>query len=461
MMHKPALQALRQVFFIGKGQKPLLTASALTLCIGISQQIFAAAQDPDIEQLNQLVTANRYEEAFNLSKQLMNEHEGEPEFDFLYGLAALETGKPNDAVFAFERITYTYQDQLRVKLELARAYYQINNFQAARQLFNDVLATNPTENVKANIKIFLDLIEERENNISGNFDFYVSTNIGSDSNINSATALGVITIPGFGNVTLSSNGKSIDDNFNDVGAGVAYNKPFSKTSALTLTGNASHHNNFSSNTFDLDVFAADATYTDINGNTRMSYGIKNQMVNLNSEPFQDSRSIIVAMQRSPGGGWSQGLTGAFTQVRYDDGLNKNANLRDVNQTLISGVLGKAIGRFSHSVSIYYGDEQAARVGGENFAQKFYGLGFSEQYQFNSTNVPYFHVSMHHSDNKGADVFFNFARADKTFSTALGWMWLMDRNINVTADVSYTNNSSNIPLYEYDRVKYQTGIRYQF
>jgi hypothetical protein len=230
---------------------------------------------------------------------------------------------------------------------------------------------------------------------------------------------------------------------------------------LTITGNINHHNNVSSNEFDRDVVAADATYSDIYGNTRLSYGIKDQLVNLNSDPFQDSRSLIVAMQRSPGDGWSQGLTGAYTQVRYDDGLNKNANLRDVNQTLLSGVLGKASGKFSHTFSIYYGDEQSAWVGGENYAQKFYGLGFSEQYQLNSTNVPYFHIAMHHSNNKGADVFFNFDREDKTFSTSVGWMWLLNNNINVTTDLSYTNNSSNIPLYEYDRVKVQTGVRYQF
>jgi hypothetical protein len=76
-------------------------------------------------------------------------------------------------------------------------------------------------------------------------------------------------------------------------------------------------------------------------------------------------------------------------------------------------------------------------------------------------VPYFRISLHHSDNKGADAFFHFNRVDKTVSTSLGWLWLMDHNTSITSDVSYTNNSSNIPLYEYDRLKYQTGIRYQF
>jgi tetratricopeptide (TPR) repeat protein len=465
MMNKPASKALRPLLtgMIENSHQPLLLVFVLCLCIG--QQAFAAAQDPAIEQLNQLVAANRYEDAYNVSKEMMKEHEGEPEFDFLFGLSALETGRPNEAVFALERITYSYPDQMRVKLELARAFFQLNNYQASRELFNEVLGTNPTDNVKANIKVFLNQITERENDIAGSFDFFVSANLGSDSNINSATSLGVVAIPGIGNVTLSSNGTSINDNFNELGAGVAYNKPFSKTSGLTLTGNLNRHDNFSSNDFDIDVFAADATYFDINGNIRMSYGLKGQLVNLNGERFQDSSSLLVSMTRSPGDGWTQSLTGAYTLVRYDDGLNKNASLRDVNQALVSGALGKAVGKFNHTVSIYYGDEHAVNSAGENNAQQFYGVAFAEQYQLDSKNVPYFRIAYHHSENKKEDAIFslveNTVRSDNALNASLGWVWLMNTNVNITSDVTYTNNDSNLALYKYDRLKFQTGVRYQF
>ncbi len=165
--------------------------------------------------------------------------------------------------------------------------------------------------------------------------------------------------------------------------------------------------------------------------------------------------------RAPGNGWTQALTGAFTQVRYDDGLNKNASLRDVNQFLVSGVLGKAVGSFNHTLSVYYGDESEQKAAGKNNAQQFYGVAFAEQYQMNSSNLPYVRVSLHRSDNKAKDPIFNIEREDNTFSTSLGWIWLWKRNLNVTTDVTYTNNDSNIDLFEYDRVKYQTGLRYQF
>src|SRR5690606_21353895 len=102
-----------------------------------------------------------------------------------------------------------------------------------------------------------------------------------------------------------------------------------------------------------------------------------------------------------------------------------------------------------------------RTLGRNNAQQFYGVAFSEQIQFLPEHVPYFRVSLHRSDNKRNDPIFNREREDQTFSTSVGWIWRANRNINVTTDVTYTENDSNIDLYTYDRVKYQTGLRYQF
>ncbi len=436
----------------------------LPLAIALGAAAPAMAQeltDPILIQLNDLVTRGRYEEAYNFAIQNLDEYEGDPNFDFLYGLAAMDSGHATESVFALERIAYTYPDEQRVKLELARAFYMTNNLPAARQLFNEVLATNPTPNVQTNIQAFLTEIDARESNLRGNFTWYVNSGIGNDSNINSATELGVIPTP-IGDVELSPNGQSIDDSYMDLGGGVTYTKPFSKTSGLTAAANYTQHNNFSTSDFDLDVFAADIGYAHIVQDTmRFSYGARAQRVNLDSEHFQDSTSLITSWQHSAGNGWSQALTGAYTRVRFDDSINRNASLRDVNQVLLSGVIGKTVGNFFHSVSAYIGDESAVKTLGENNAQQFYGIAFSEQYQFRPEHIPYFRVSLHRSENQARDPIFNLEREDDTFSTSVGWVWRANRNINVTTDVTYTDNDSNLDLYAYDRLKYQTALRYQF
>lgn len=443
-------------------QRHLMRALPVVVLLATAEPMLAQEPtDPVVRQLNDLVTRGQYDEAYAYARENLDEYEGEPEFDFLLGLAAMDSGRPTEAVFALERIAYLYPDQQRVKLELARAFYMSNNLPAARQLFTEVLATDPTPNVQTNIRAFLTEIDAREANLRGNFTWYVNSGIGNDSNINSATELGVIPTP-IGDVELNPNGQSIEDSYIDIGGGVTYTRPFSKTSAMSASGSYTQHNNFSTSAFDLDVLSADVSYAHVVRETmRFTYGARAQHVRLDSEPFQDSASLITSWQRSAGEGWSQALTGAYTQVRFDDGVNANAKFRDVNQVVLSGMLGKTDGNFFHSVSAYVGDESAMRSLGKNNAQQFYGIAFSEQFQLLPAHIPYFRISLHRSENEAPDPIFNIEREDDTFSTSLGWVWRAHRNVNVTTDVTYTDNDSNLELYTYDRVKYQTALRYQF
>lgn len=410
--------------------------------------------------LDALVTQSRYEEAYALSRSLLDEHEGEAEFDFLYGLAALESGRISEAVFAFERVLFTYPEQQRVKLELARAFYLSNNLTASRQLFQEVLATAPAENVRNNIESFLDRIDEREKSIAGSFGWYVQSNVGHDSNINSATELGVISTP-IGDVELSPNGQSIDDRFMDMGTGLNYVKPFSKTSALALNASFNLHDNVDTDEFDIGVLAADLSYAHLAGTARLNYGGRVQRVELDGREFQSSASAMATLQRNTAGNWTQGLTTAYTQIRYNDDINPNASLRDVDQWLVSGTLSRSTGRFNHGFSAYFGNESAAESAGKDNAQKFQGVAFSEQFQFRPNHTPYLRISYHMSENRAPHVFFGRVREDDTVSGSLGWAWRALDNLNVTTDLTWTENDSNIELFSYDRVKVQTGLRYQF
>lgn len=413
-----------------------------------------------ISQMNLLIAGGQFNQAYTVGQTSLFDMEGEPEFDFLYGLSALESGRPDEAVFAFERIAFVYPDQQRVRLELARAYFMSNNLSAAEQLFNEVLATDPGPNVSTNIEGFLDLIEQRQNAVSSSFTWFVNSNVGSDTNINSATELGIINTP-IGDVDLSESGQKIEDDFMDIGAGFNYNYPFDKNRSAFVRANYNQHNNFSTNAFDLEVLSGETGYAIISDNTRLSLSWRVQKVDLDGAEFQSSSSLLGSWQRNAGNGWSQGLTAAYTAVRYDNSSNPDNNLRDVNQVLLSGNLSKASGRFLHNISVYYGDEDSQKSAGKNNAQKFYGIAFSEQIQFRPGHIPYFRISLHSSENKSAAPVFNIDREDDTFSSSVGWIWQFSRNINITTDITYTDNDSNIDLYAYDRVKYQTGLRYQF
>tara|TARA_R110000824_G_scaffold288508_3_gene476767 strand:+ start:94719 stop:96047 length:1329 start_codon:yes stop_codon:yes gene_type:complete len=438
------------------------------ICILFSTALFsfspvqaAESQTELVAQMNALIQMGRYQEAFQLGQTGLFDYEGEPNFDFAYGLAALESGFPDEAVFAFERIVYNNRDQQRVKLELARAYFLSENYAASETLFNEVLATNPADNVRNNIQAFLQLIEQAQSSVSNILIWSVGFNTGTDSNINSATELGVIDTP-IGDVTLSAGGQKIESNFTDLNGSIRFIRPIDKSRNFTAQANVSNRNNRKTDQFDLTVGSAQVAYNwGLDTSLRYSHALRSQIVRLDGASFQNSTSLLNTIQRIGGNGWSQSLTGAYTAVRYATGQNANANLRDINQLLISGVLSKSSNRNQVSASAFYGDDRILNDVAKNNETSFIGIALADQFLLMPQHLLYARASLQSNDHEAADPIFNITRENDTFSTSFGWIWQLRSNITITTDLTYTDNESNIDLYSYDRTRLQTGVRIQF
>ena len=80
----------------------------------------ARAAPDSVATIKALVEQGQFERAYDHALAAEARYEGDPEFDFYFGLAAIEVGRYPDAIFAFERVVFAQPDQLRVRLELAR-----------------------------------------------------------------------------------------------------------------------------------------------------------------------------------------------------------------------------------------------------------------------------------------------------------------------------------------------------
>ncbi len=80
---------------------------------------------------------------------------------FLRGLRLLDDGNPRAAAILFRRILAGRPDLTRVRLELARAYFQMRSWPEARAEFVAVLSGGVPEEVKRNILRFINAIDAR------------------------------------------------------------------------------------------------------------------------------------------------------------------------------------------------------------------------------------------------------------------------------------------------------------
>jgi len=439
----------------------------LILSFGFQSQAYSAENPPPYSEMNDLITATQYQEAFELGQTNLQEWEGDADFDFLYGLAALESGNSNESVYALERVAATATNSLlrdRARLELARAYFVTNNLAASKNLFNSVLEQNPPLNVQQNIEAFLALIETRENTREATFNWELSSTVGSDGNINSATSNGLIDTPLIGQIELNQDGQEIDDNFLNSRIALNYNLPFDRDRSLSIAVNLNHLDNFSTDQFDIDSLRGELAYNWGNDVNKFRHGISHTAVNLDGNGFQDALALNTSWQHVGNNGWYQTLAASYSQIRYDTGNGGDLNdLRDVNQLLISGGFTKISGAFTHTMNLYHADEDPENSnGGKHNGREFTGLAYSLLYQLNAQHTPFLRASIQdveHDSNH--PVFFNTLREDDNESIALGWFWRINRKLLLTADLSYTDNSSNIELFDYSRTKVQAGFRFRF
>src|SRR5437660_10796565 len=123
-------------------------AAALVVCSG-------AARAAPVDELRALLEQGKSAEAYALGRRHPEEL-GKPDFDFYYGIAAVDSGHAGEGVLALERYVVQYPENDRARLELARGYFVLGELVRAREEFESVLLTDPPPAVRAPIERVMD-----------------------------------------------------------------------------------------------------------------------------------------------------------------------------------------------------------------------------------------------------------------------------------------------------------------
>lgn len=152
---------------------------------------------------------------------------GNPQFDFYFGVAAIDSGRAGEGVLALERYTINFPDNASARLELARGYFVMGDDQRAREEFNAVLSTRPPAAVAANIERFLDALRSRESTYRTTAGLYMEAGFGYDSNVNGGVGSANINLPVFGRVVVGQAGVKTGSGFSWLAVGGQISHPVS------------------------------------------------------------------------------------------------------------------------------------------------------------------------------------------------------------------------------------------
>ena len=231
----------------------VLAIAALSLLIAGTTMNAAGAEPerpadiPGVADARVLIENGKYDEALDALRPLAKTHPKRTNILFLLGLAAIERSERSDiteadrdallteAITVLRTILIDQPDLVRVRLELARAFFLNRDDGLARDHFERVLAGNPPPSVVANVQLFLDGIRaQRRWSTYFGVALLPSTNIGRDPHENT-----IITVPGLPDFPFRPEETRKSGVGISVWAGGQYHYPLTERVRLLLGSNAS------------------------------------------------------------------------------------------------------------------------------------------------------------------------------------------------------------------------------
>lgn len=416
-----------------------------------------AAADAVLDAAEQALLAQRAADAYAALAPLQMERAGDVRFDYLFGIAALDSGKPGEAILAFERVLTINPTHAQARAELARAYFMLGDHAGARREFAAVKAQNPPPAVQATIQKYLDAMAAPATRTSRSARAYIELGAGHDSNINSATADSQIAVPILGGrvFTLDEASRAHADSFMTYALGGSLLEPFGERHALFAGASIEEMENDDLEEYEVGQLSGYLGWRYRHLRHYYSVTLNGQRYDVAETRYRDSLGGTLQWQYALNRNHVVTASLGHVDLRYpgQDALDAKQTIASVN------VLRAVNDRGSAVFAGVYGGEESADT--ERLSYDLYGLRVGGQYQFTPKAALFTAATVQQSDYRGEFVIFAATRADTRADVSLGIDWALTKRLHVKPQVQYTRNQSNIVLYDFERTRAWLVLRHDF
>ena len=418
-----------------------------------------AAAQFDLQELIKLQSENA-NAAYSYAQTYRAEQEGDPAFDYYYGVAAIDTGNISQGVFALERVLATQPDNHAARLELARAYFILEEYARAREEFEVILALQPPPSVVSKIDRFLNAIRRKEGRYRTTGTGFIQLGLGNDTNVNSGP-----NDPQIGNLVLSDDSVETEDAYYSLLASGDINTPLSANVTLfgSLSADAKAH--AEEDQFDNHTLGARGGFNMRRGQNHFAVDLQYQSFVFDGDDLRDLISL--------NGSWRQRSStrsqfSLFTQLsalEYPD-----QEVRDSALFIVGGGYSQ---QFSGSwapvlfASAYGGSEDpddSSEDAGRVADRDLIGARVGAQVNVSRRSTLLVSVNMQNSDYAEPPIpglGSSSDRSDEYVGVDANWTWLWNRTFSVRAQFSHASNDSNDDLNKFERTIAELAVRAEF
>lgn len=423
---------------------------SVLLCSNVlaaDQQLLVAAQG--------MINGGKPLDALDLLTPYEFEYAGEKEYDYLLGLSLLDSGQAGQSVFAFQRVLAIDPNFAGARMELARAYFDMSEYELARSEFTTLQTQSPPANVQATIDKYLAAIRNRTLRDKRGFSGYLQFGAGNDSNANSAPA-----VDSFLGFNLADESRETESPVISTIGGLSYDLPVSYFRTYFVRSNINHRSNSDatfSNTLSFDVSAGMRQSFKDGDSTTLSL----QTYTTNVDGSSNNKGYNLNGQYNLGLSSSDQL-GIFARIGAIDYVDE-FDIKDSAQ-IVGGVswihvLGLS-SRPSLITTLIFGEDDPD-ISTSPYARTFSGVRFTAAAAMTHQLNLFASIGSTSSSYEGEFFGIPDDREDDFSQLTLGMNWRFDKNWSFKALLNQSENSSNIDLFDYDRTELMLIARSDF
>lgn len=189
----------------------------------------AFAQAP-VDRAREMLRAGNAKDAYEELVRLQPQLSGQAEFDYLLGVAALDTGHTEEAIIAFERVLALIPNHAGAQMDLARAYYAVGSYDLAEAAFLKLRNASPPPAAQQAISRYLEAIQARKRQTQAGWSGHGELGLGWDSNITAVPSnFGAAAQQAFNLVDIQPTGNAVKRHapFGQGALGLDYSRPLS------------------------------------------------------------------------------------------------------------------------------------------------------------------------------------------------------------------------------------------
>lgn len=399
-----------------------------------------------------LLERDQAEQAYRLLDSKAGQYAGEPEYDYLLGIAALRAGRAEQALFALERVVQVWPTHAAARMELVSAYLQLGLDRQAQQQLAILETQSPPEAAAEMMFRYQDILRPR---LSGTPDpvRLLGLSVGYDDNVGS-----------FPEMELDFLGLAVEPESSPYYQlrGTLW-EPVrldeKRRLDVTMHSQLRRHTNDDTSQFDLGLLHLGLLLnTTVDAVNKYALGVQGDKLWLDGRGFRDNIGANAYWQRRLGAEFNGRLGLRLNRYTF------NPDLHDYDHAILSGELEQRWTPKLRSSLLLSLETESARGGRNGGDADRYGLGVKLNYRINARSRLDTQLNWAQTDYDDAYLpgLFNpepkeQERTDKTLDLSMGWRFNANRYWQFDADATYRKQDSTLRFYDTDRWTAQLGL----